>query len=65
MSFKFVIVTFTKLFLIFKLCFFFNYFKRKMMPFIENHMQVLLTPFGSPGNALSSFSDRSSDRPNQ
>jgi hypothetical protein len=29
-----------------------------MMPFIENHMQVLLTPFGSPGNALSLFSDR-------
>ena len=32
-----------------------------MMPFIENHMQVLLTPFGSPGNAFalpSSFADR-------
>ena len=29
-----------------------------MMPFTVNHMQVLLTPFGSPGNALSSFADR-------
>ena len=32
-----------------------------MMPFTENHMQVLLTPFGSPGNAFalpSSFADR-------
>ena len=28
------------------------------MPFPENYLQVLLSPHGYPGNALSSFDDR-------